>query len=136
LHTTNYFQTFIEVAEDCRIDTAEIPSGSEGQQSIAWWHYTLISAEPYCRTSDDVIFETWARRRQLPEPAWEAARVEFFSKGQACLRSSPLGKRYGWGIHSDEQGRVALVARESDLYAVFANDPTIRHTRAMRSKRA
>ncbi len=25
-------------------------------------------------------------------------------KGQACLRSSALAKRYGWGFHFDEQG--------------------------------
>ncbi|WP_298711512.1 DUF6157 family protein [Micrococcus sp. 2A] len=36
-------------------------------------------------------------------------REAFFAKSQACLRASPLGKRHGWGLHHDAEGRVALV---------------------------
>jgi len=58
----------------------------------------------------------WADRNGIPADDRPAARAEFFSKGQPCLRSSPLGKRYGWGVHCDSTGRVALLALESDAY--------------------
>lgn len=135
MHTTNYRDTFIEVAEDSPAAHAEEPPVKD-DPTIAQLHYELIAAHPYALTSDDVIFETHARRSGIGEAERDAAREAFFSKGQACLRSSPLGKRYGWGIHSDAEGRVALVARESDDYARLAADPAVAHTRAMRSRRA
>ncbi|AXL13061.1 hypothetical protein DXT68_13630 [Microbacterium foliorum] len=133
-HTTNYLRTFIEVAEDCPVDHAEEPPAGD-TPTIAALHYRLIAEQPYGRTSDDVLFATHALRHGIPLDD-AAARDAFFSKGQPCLRSSPLGKRYGWGIDHDDEGRVALVPRESDDYALRAADPAIAHTRAMRSRRA
>lgn len=133
-HTTNYTSTFIEVSDDCRAEHGEEPPIAENL-SIAALHYRLLSEEPYTRTSDDVLFETHALRKGI-DPSDGAAREEFFSKGQPCLRSSPLGKRYGWGIHHDAQGRVALVSRDSEEYARLAADSALAHVKAMRSSRA
>ncbi|WP_309102860.1 DUF6157 family protein [Microbacterium sp.] len=133
-HTTNYRSTFIEVAEDCPIGHAVEPPVTD-TPSIAALHHRLIAEEPYARTSDDVIFETYALRNGIAVDD-AAAREAFFSKGQPCLRSSPLGKRYGWGTHHDAEGRVALVPRDSEEYAVLAADPDLSHTKAMRSRRA
>lgn len=66
----------------------------------------------------------------------EARREAFFTKPQACLRSSPLAKRYGWGFHHDGQGRVALVARDSPRYRELAEDSSLTQLGAMRSRRA
>lgn len=134
-HTTNDIDTFIEVADDAPLDHGQEPPG-KAEPTIAQLHYELIAANPYALTSDDVVFETFARRAGIPEDERAAARLTYFSKGQPCLRSSPLGKRYGWGVHSDAEGRVALYPRESDEYARLAADPNVAHTRAMRSKRA
>lgn len=133
-HTTNYQRTFIEVSEDCPVDHGVEPPIAENL-SIAALHYRLITERPYELTSDDVIFETHALRKGLDSDD-SAAREEFFSKGQPCLRSSPLGKRYGWGIVHDAEGRVALVPRDSEEYAALAADPALAHTRAMRSRRS
>ncbi|MFJ4254718.1 DUF6157 family protein [Microbacterium sp. NPDC090003] len=132
-HTTNYIDTFIEVAEDCPTEHAVEPPATENP-TIAALHYRLIAERPYARTSDDVVFETFALRAGIAVDD-AAERALFFSVGRPCLRSSPLGKRYGWGLHHDDQGRVALVARESEEYALRAADPAISHTRAMRSRR-
>ncbi|MGW9627486.1 DUF6157 family protein [Microbacterium sp. NPDC055521] len=132
-HTTNYTNTFIEVSEDCPAAYGVEPPIAENL-SIAALHYRLLSEEPYTRTSDDVLFETHALRKGI-DPGDADARAEFFSKGQACLRASPLGKRYGWGTHHDEHGRVAMFPRDSEEYAALAADPAIAHTRAMRSSR-
>lgn len=133
-HTTDYRSTFIEVAEDCPTDHAQEPPAGD-KPTIAALHYRLITEKPYGRTSDDVIFATHALRQGI-DPDDEAAREAFFAKGQPCLRSSPLGKRYGWGIDHDAEGRVALVARESEEYALRAADPALAHMKAMRSRRA
>ena len=96
-HTTNYVNTFIEVSDDCPVEYGVEPPIAENL-SIAALHYRLLSDEPYTRTSDDLLFETHALRKGI-DPADADARAEFFSKGQACLRASPLSKRYGWGTH-------------------------------------
>ncbi|MEJ6553795.1 DUF6157 family protein [Microbacterium esteraromaticum] len=132
-HTTNYVNTFIEVSDDCPVEYGVEPPIAENL-SIAALHYRLLSDEPYTRTSDDLLFETHALRKSI-DPADADARAEFFSKGQACLRASPLSKRYGWGTHHDEQGRVAMFPRDSEEYAALAADPSIEHKRAMRSSR-
>ena len=132
--TTNYYNTFIAVASDSPASAAIEPP-SRDEPTVAELHYELIAAEPYTRTSDEVIFETYARRAGINDTERDAAREAFFSKGQPCLRSSPLGKRYGWGIHHDSEGRVALVPLGSDEYERFASDPSVAHTSAMRSTR-
>ena len=55
---------------------------------------------------------------------------------EPSLRSSPLGKRYGWGIHHDADGRIALVPLGSDEYRALAADPHVTQLTAMRSARA
>lgn len=135
MHTTNYYDTFIEIAEDCPAGVGSEPP-SAAKPTVAALHFALIAEEPYARTSDDVVFETHARRAGVVDDQKDAAREAFFAKGQPCLRSSPLGKRYGWGIHSDAEGRVAVYPVDSDDYRRLAADPALAHTRAMRSRRA
>lgn len=136
MHTTNYVDTFIEVAEDCPVTTAEVPQTKRDTKSVARLQYELMAEAPYHHTSDDIIFTVHAERSGIPEAGRAAARERFFAKGQPCLRTSPLAKRYGWGIHSDVAGRVALVPIDSDDYRQLAGDLKTRHLTAMRSKRA
>lgn len=126
--TTNYYDTFISVAEDCPANVGELPPAKE-PKSAAQIQYELVAANPYKYTSDDVLYAANGERRGVK-------REEFFAKGQACFRASPLTKRYGWGVHSDGEGRVALYARESAEYKRLASDKSIKQVNAMRSKRA
>lgn len=139
MHTTNYTDTFIAVAEDTAALEASTPP-SRAQPSIAELTHRMIAEHPYRYTSDDVIFTVWADRRGVPESERAAQRELFFSKGQPCLRSSDLGKRYGWGVHADAESRVALVAMDSPEYALFLAGATpegdpVTLTKAMRSAR-
>lgn len=134
--STNYVNTFIAVAEDCPVGEAQVPPSSGGTKTVAALQYNLIAKHPYAYTSDDVIFEVYALRQGIAADDKPAQREAFFAKDQACLRSSPLGKRYGWGIHHDDAGRTALIAVESDQYRAFAGDDSLRHVKAMRSRRA
>ena len=134
MHSTNYYNTFIEVADDCLVTEGEAPP-QRAEKSVANVHYDLLGGNPYRYTSDEVIFEAHRERNRISDDAVAAERERFFSKGQACLRSSPLAKRYGWGIHNDSEGKVAIYARGSEEYARYANDSALQHLKAMRSKR-
>lgn len=134
-HTTNYHNTFIEIAEDCPATQSEVPPLKGKKKTIANHQFDLIHGNPYEYTSDDVLFTVFAIRKDIPETDWEAERKKFFSRGQACLRTSPLAKRYGWGIHSDATGKVALYAMESDEYQLFLSNPDVAKKKAMRSAR-
>lgn len=140
MHTTNCFNTFIQVAEDCPARTGEEPPRRAGKPTVACLQYGMIAKAPYKYTSDDVIFATSAPGRELAVKATEtekqAAREAFFSRGQACMRASSLGKRFGWGVHADSKGRVTLYPIESKRYQALARDPKLTQVRAMRSKRA
>lgn len=134
MHTTNYYNTFIEVAEDCPAKEAEVPKMRGGKKSVPVLQYEMIVENPYRFTSDDVVFRVHAIRKGL-DPDDKREREIFFSKGQPCLRCSSLGKRYGWGIHSDENGKVALYARESDAYTDLIKNKQLNLVMAMRNSR-
>ncbi|GAB3226828.1 DUF6157 family protein [Spirosoma arcticum] len=136
LHTTNYVNTFIEVADDSPATQGETPPGKENTKSVATLQFEVLSRNPYQFTSDDVVFEVYARKNDLAESERQQARQQFFSKGQPCLRSSPLTKRYGWGVHSNEAGRIAIYGFNSEDYNRLVEDSQLKHLKAMRSKRA
>jgi hypothetical protein len=140
LHTTNCFDTFIRVAEDCPARSGEKPQPRGAGATVATLQYQMIAGSPYTYTSDDVVFATSAPGRALDAKATKKARSlareTFFSKGQACMRASPLGKRFGWGVHADAEGRVAIHAVDSKRYQALAADSKLTQVRAMRSKRA
>jgi hypothetical protein len=133
MHTTNYYNTFIEIAEDCPTLSAEVPPQKGEEKSVANLQFDMIIANPYTYTSDEVLVTIYAQRNGFHNI--NEARDIFFSKGQACLRASPLGKRYGWGIHYNAEGKVAIYPAGSAEYEQFMKDSTLKHTKAMRSKR-
>jgi hypothetical protein len=93
IHSTNYLDTFIEVADDCPNDISQIPLSKADSKSIAVMQYELLIKNPYKYTSDDILFQLFADRNDILKSEYEQARIEFFSKGQACFRASPLTKK-------------------------------------------
>lgn len=136
MHTTNYYDTFIQIAEDCPITTAEVPPVKAGDKTIANLQFDMIIDNPYKYTSDDVIFHGYAIKNKITgKVALTDARETFFSKGQPCMRASALTKRYGWGVHSNAEGKIAIYAADSGEYKKFAKDKTLKQLKAMKSKR-
>lgn len=133
MHTTNYFDTFIEVAEDTKVASAQIPEEKNGKKTIASMQFDMLSKKPYKYTSDDVLFQVYADRNDLTKEEYEEARAQFFSKGQACFRASPLTKQFGFGVHFDKKGKMALYGMESKEYQQFLKDVNVKKVKAMRS---
>ena len=133
VHTTNYSDAFILIAEDSPATQGEVPTAKENNKSIASLQFEMVSKSPYKYTSDDVFFHVYANRNELTEGEYEAAREAFFSKGQPCFRASPLTKRYGWGVHSDKDGKVALYGCETEEYQKMSEDKSLKVIKAMKS---
>ena len=125
VHTTNYIDTFIEVANDCPTEISEIPKSKGDKKTVAEMQFDLVLKNPHKYISDDIIFQVYADRNDLTNAEHKQAREQFFSKGQPCFRASPLTKRYGFGVYSDKNGKVAIFGRETKEYEQFVNDTKI-----------
>lgn len=136
IHTTNYTNTFIQIADDCPVSEGQAPPVKEDSRTVASIQFDLIRKNPYKYTSDDIVFGTYAEKKDLTTDELEAERIQFFSKGQPCLRASPLTKKYGWGLHHDKNGKVALYGVETAAYKQLSVDPALQLVKAMRSKKA
>jgi len=134
IHTTNYENTFIEVADDSPALSGQVPPVKGDSKTVANIQFELVSKNPYKFTSDDVLFQVYAERKDLMESELEEAREQFFSKGQACMRASPLTKRYGWGIHSDQNGKIAMYGLGTDEYKKF-KEKSSKVVKAMKSSK-
>jgi len=65
----------------------------------------------------------------------EEEKQKFFSKGQACLRCSPLAKKNGFGIFHNHDSKVKLIPVESEEYQELLKDDSVKKIKAMKSKR-
>jgi hypothetical protein len=135
MKTTNYFDAFISVSEDSPAKRGEIPPLKNGEKTIAGLQYDLIKSNPYLYTSDEVVFAVYAQRNIIGKGDMETERERFFSKGQPCLRSSSLVKRYGWSVHSNNEGRVAIYPMESKEYLMYSGDKSLKQLKGMKSKK-
>ena len=79
--------------------------------------------------------QVYAALHDIPKATWPTERKKFLSKGHPPLRVSPLAKRYGWGIHNNIEGKIALIAVESREYKQLLNDTRITKIKAFRSAR-
>jgi len=134
--------TFVLVAPDCPTMTAVIPVPRGVKPTGAVVQYDLLIARPYALTLEDLIFATHVRRAELSEAETKSRateiRAELFSKSYPCMRASPLPKQYGWGVHHDGAGRIALFAVESEEYRRFARGVVVgvKVVVALRARRA
>jgi len=89
MYATNYFNSFITVADDCPVSVAIVPPQKTN------------------KTATNIVYEMIKK----------------------------LTKRYGWGIHFDAEGKVALYAVESEEYNHLSQNKNLKMLKAMRSKK-
>ena len=133
MHTTNYYDTLILPSPDSTATNILAPAKPG---TIADMQYVRLMDAPYSLTSDDLLFGIHADRKGIDEEDRGPARMEFFSKGQACLRSSPLVKTLGWALHHDAKGRVALIDPAGESFEILMARDDIAKRPGLRSKRA
>jgi len=131
MHTTNYYNTFIAVSEDCPVAFAESPP-KKIKKTGATIEFDMLKNCPYQYTSDEVLFQVYVVKNNISAANWADEKQKFFSKGQACFRTSSLTKRYGWGVHYNAEGKMAIYAMESEDYKQFVQDKNLKILKAMR----
>lgn len=138
----NYYNTFITVAPDCPAETGIIPPDKKDGRMKPSLEYELAAGQPYGYTQEELLFEVYVRHKQIAEDELAERRPElwdeFFGKSQACLRASMLPKKYGWGIHFDAEGKMALIPKESEAYQRYLENESgeLKVVAAMRSSKA
>ena len=134
-HTTNYTNTLLEIAEDSPVSKAVIPVVKNEKKTIANYQFEKLSKKPLKYTSDELLFEIFAERNDISASELEQEKQNYFSKGQACLRTSPLAKKNGFGIFHNQNSKVKLIPAESEEYQQLLKDDSIKKVKAMRSKK-
>jgi hypothetical protein len=134
--------TFVLVAPDCPGRTSVVPAVKEGAKPpVHAIQYELLADHPYRYTLEELIYEVHTRHKGIPpeELANSGTRIwdELFQKNHPCMRASMLPKKYGWGVHYDHDGKLALYGMESEEYRRFAQtaEGPLQLVYAMRSKR-
>ncbi|MGP4040181.1 DUF6157 family protein [Gracilibacillus sp. D59] len=130
-----YKNTFISISEDSTVTSAIVPQPRNHKPTIASIEYDLISKNPYKYTQEDVQFKTYLIKNEIESNNLEELREQFFQKPKACFRASPLVKKFGWGIHYDDKGKIALYDVSSETYNKFLQANNITLLKGMRSKR-
>ncbi|GAB2575154.1 DUF6157 family protein [Gracilibacillus alcaliphilus] len=77
---------------------------------------------PYTHTQSELLFEVHVRHKEISPADLEAAKTAFFAKSHACLHASALPKKLGWGIHFNEEGKIALYGIETPEYTQFSEN--------------
>ena len=126
-----YISTMSLVMEACAEN--KIPAKAD---SIAGLQYVTLNNAPYQFDGDGLLVHVTAQRRDVPKDEYSDLKTEIFSKGQPCLRASPLVKRLGWAVHHDADEKVGLVAVGSDRFEELLTDARITKHTGMRNKRA
>jgi hypothetical protein len=112
---------------------------------VAGLQHAMLTTRPGHYTQEEVLLASSPRLRaradvdaldQLPHEEVQRLLEECFTQPRACLRASPLGKTYGWGLHYDGQGRITAHAVDSDDYTRLSQDTSLIQLKAMRSRRA
>ncbi|MGB1288631.1 MAG: DUF6157 family protein [Aggregatilineales bacterium] len=133
-----YKDTFIKVAPDSDATTGTTPTSNRKTTPIHIHQYNLLMDNPYTYTHEDLVYEVHVLRQGFSPEDLAAREVEIkrdlFSKGHPCMRASSLTKKYGWGAHYNEDGKIALYAIDSDEYRKYIESATD-VIDAMRSKR-
>jgi hypothetical protein len=137
----NYYNTFITVAPDCPTDSGMVPPDKKNGRTKPSIEFELIANQPYVYTQEELLYQVHIRHKEIPEEEllvkgtqiWD----EFFQKPMACMRASMLPKRYGWGIHFNADGKMALVPVESPDYRRFveADNGNVKLLAAMRNNK-
>ncbi|WP_188455134.1 DUF6157 family protein [Virgibacillus oceani] len=131
----SYTNTFIKISEDSNVTAAIVPAPRNNKPTIASIEYDILKQNPYKYTQKDVQFKTYLIKNQIDSDQLDELREQFFVKPKACFRASPLVKKYGWGLHYDDEGKIAIYDVKSEAYEKFLSTDTITILKGMRLKR-
>ncbi|MFF2887951.1 DUF6157 family protein [Paenibacillus sp. NPDC057967] len=139
-HWTNMF---VAVAPDCPVEMGVEPVSKRESKPAHVIQYELLAAQPYRFTFEEQLFEVYFRHKgfdpDMPEDERSQLRDELLAKNHPCMRASQLPKKFGWGVHYNDQGKIAIYGMESEAYQKLLdaakNDEHMELQTAVRSSR-
>ncbi|HZG86665.1 DUF6157 family protein [Paenibacillus sp.] len=137
---TTIVNTFVRVSQDCPAERGIVPVSKGPGKTLPEVQFDILSKHPYTYDLDELIVETHIRHKlaldALDEARRASVRSELLAKSHPCMRASMLPKKYGWGVHYDENGRIAIYPMESEAYARLSERADLKQEYAMRNKKA
>ncbi len=115
-------QRLIQIAEDCPVDR-----GIVQKIPVHVIQYEELSKHPY--KYDEKNFHEQVNLIRRGKKPGELKLKKY------TIRRNPLPKKYGWGIHVNEDGKLALVGCETKKYKELEKDPNVKKTRVSRNKK-
>lgn len=122
--STSPLEELIEVAADSSATRSEEPHDGGTAKTIARISYEVLTESPYKFSEREFYHEVHVVRRKRPD-----LRIKNYN-----IKRSPLVKNYGWGIHRNSDGKLALIARESNRYEDLFANPLVKKTKAYRNR--
>lgn len=140
VNAMSYTNTFIQVSLDCPATSSIVPVSKRDKKTAHEIQYELLSQNPYKFNHEDLIYEVHIRHKAISEEELinhaTEIRDQLFQKSHPCLRASMLPKKFGWGVHYDQDGRIAIYGMESNEYRQFVTeDRNVKLLFAMRNSR-
>jgi hypothetical protein len=135
----NYTNTFIQIAPDCPVIRGTVPVAKNGNPPFYITEYNVLSKNPYVYTLEEAIIEIHLMRKTITKADLETwgEEVRALLKKRHPCRTSALPKKFGWGVHFDNEGRLALYGMDSEEYQRFIQpDSGLTVVTALRNKRA
>jgi Family of unknown function (DUF6157) len=84
--------------------------------SIAGLEHALLIEAPYQYTCEELILNVHRYHKSIDDTELDAFKSFLFAKSHPCMRLSMLTKRWGWGVHYNELGRLAIYVAETQEY--------------------
>ncbi len=103
---------FILVAPGCPVDKGTVPQGKRAGKPIVVHQYEVLSQHPYEYTERELSDEVHIVRRGKQEGDLQRDKYD--------LIRSRLAKEFGWGLHYNEDRKLALVGCETAEYERLA----------------
>jgi hypothetical protein len=113
-------EELIEVAEDCEAERAMEPPDGGLNKTIQRIAYEVLIENPYTYSEMELFHEVHVVRRNRSDLKLESYNI----------KRHPLVQRFGWGIHRNKEGKLALVAVDSKKYRELQQ--SIKTTKAYR----
>lgn len=131
-----YQNTFVRLAQDCPEARAVEPPLRGKTVPVHYLQLEILREAPYRYTYEELVVESELRRHSESKETRAEILKRVRAKPLPCLRCSALAKRYGWGFHFDEKGRVAVVPAGTAEYRRFENRGDFQQVYAMRTSKA
>jgi len=110
----------ITVAESSA-KTSIIPTSKSKKETVKEVVYRVLNENPYKYKQNDLFYEVHINQMKKDK----TLKLEKYK-----LQRSELCSLLGWGIHGDEEGRLALVPIESSEYKSLLENPSITKKKA------